>query len=202
MRNVILLVVFLSASFTLSADVKPVHEIQKVFLKALNDKHLDEVFEREECEDFYPFHLVTNELIDHETVSLLEGKFSGTANFKSDVKSLAKEEILELDKLKKLEIARNKIKSFPDKMEQLKSLTDLDLSHNPLKVFPLEILNLPALKSLDLSYCEIEEIPVEIALLCTLKTIIFTGNSDAAVTKLKWLLPDLEVKITSDKFNF
>ncbi len=99
MKNIILLIVFLSASFTLSADIKPAHEIQKVFLKALNDKHLDDVFDREECEEFYPFTLVTNELIDKETVSLLEQKFRGTANFKSDVKSLAKEEILELESI-------------------------------------------------------------------------------------------------------
>lgn len=99
MKNVLILIAFLSVSFTASADVKPAHEIQKILLKALNDKHLDEVFDREECADFYPFHLVTNELIDQETVSLLENRFSGTAKFKSDVKSLAANETLELESI-------------------------------------------------------------------------------------------------------
>ena len=99
MKNVLILIAFLTASFTATADIKPVHEIQKVLLKALNDKHLDSVFDREECGDFYPFHLVTNELIDQETVTLLKKKFNGTAKSKSDVKSLRNDEILELESI-------------------------------------------------------------------------------------------------------
>ncbi len=99
MKNVLILIAFLSVSFTATANVKPTHEIQKVLLKALNDKHLDEVFDRDACGDFYPFHLVTNELIDQETVSLLERRFSGTAKFKSEVNSLAEDEVLELESI-------------------------------------------------------------------------------------------------------
>jgi len=105
MKNIVLLIVFLSTTFTLSATVKPSHEIQKVFLKALNDNHLNEVFKRDECSEYYPFLLVTNELLDDKTISLLEKNFIGTASSLSDVKSLADVEVLELSSLS---IGKNK----------------------------------------------------------------------------------------------
>ncbi|XP_006825268.1 leucine-rich repeat protein 1-like [Saccoglossus kowalevskii] len=79
--------------------------------------------------------------------------------------------ILDLKKLKVLDLSENHIRSLPTSMEHLVSLSELNLSHNQLSVFPPELCKEPlksTLHLLDLSHNKFKVIPPHITALTKL----------------------------------
>lgn len=92
------------------------------------------------------------------------------------------QEILQLQKLKDLNIAENSISEIPHEVSQLVNLTKLDLSGNNIDVMPVSICSLSTLQWLNLSYNLIPEVPKEIAGLVSLTHFYLQYNKVTKVT--------------------
>ena len=84
--------------------------------------------------------------------------------------------ILNLQKLKKLELSNCQITNIPDELIQLSDLVELSLPDNQLESIPKVIFRLERLKRLNLSKNEIDELPTEINNLKQLEHLTLSSN--------------------------
>ena len=85
--------------------------------------------------------------------------------------------IFELHELHKLYIDFNRIQELPPEIKRLTKLTKLEMSHNLLKKLPKEIGELIELETLDLGNNYLESIPKEIGNLTYLTTLLLNNNN-------------------------
>jgi Leucine-rich repeat (LRR) protein len=83
-----------------------------------------------------------------------------------------------LGKLKYLNLDRNKIKSLPADIAQLKELKWLRLNYNALESLPPQIAKLDKIERLYLRYNKLSEVPPEMSELAdTLQFLFLEGNN-------------------------
>lgn len=104
------------------------------------------------------------------------------------------EEILELTKLKVLQLNYNEITEIPEGIKNLASLRSLELFGNPIKEFPTALYELPDLEYLDIGNTEIQSLPDDIYRLKTLRSLDLSYSkikrlpeSFGNLKKLEWL---------------
>jgi Leucine-rich repeat (LRR) protein len=108
-------------------------------------------------------------------------------------KNFSAKNFSDLNDLKILNLAKNKIKEFPDIIPSLIRLENLNLGFNRLTKIPCEIGRLTALKSLNLVSNQINEIPNELAQLINLEMLFFTDNQIAEIPDFIFRLEKLQI---------
>lgn len=104
-------------------------------------------------------------------------------------------DILKLTNLRTLKLAKNKIKSVPEEIQQLTHLVELDVSNNKLKEFGKGICQLLTLERLILNQNYIESIPSEIK---NLKNLVYLDMWDNEL----WFFPDELSELSSTLKEF
>lgn len=85
-------------------------------------------------------------------------------------------EIGHMERLTRLDLQENKIKSLPPGIGLMDNLKELNLSNNRFERFPVELCELDPLEKLDLSYNQIEQVPEDIIELEALHTLLLSHN--------------------------
>lgn len=97
------------------------------------------------------------------------------------------------DKVYRLDLRRNKLKTFPFEILKLKNLQELDLSKNNLKELPEEIGKLTNLQVLNVAGNKLQYLPDSIGELKNLKKFVGSRNNLIAIPKRIGDLQNLEI---------
>lgn len=126
--------------------------------------------------------------------TLLFGQLLDTASLlASPIYDNLQEALQNPDKVYRLDLRRNKLKTFPMEILKLKNLQELDLSKNNLKELPEEIGTLTNLQVLNISGNKLQYLPDSIGELKNLKKFVGSRNSLVALPKRIGDLQNLEI---------
>jgi Leucine rich repeat len=99
-----------------------------------------------------------------------------------------------LQKLRHLNLGRNRLCAFPEAILELKSLRELHLEYNQIASICPKIQNLDQLQVLDLSFNRLDRLPLEILQNHNLKTLGLTGNMFRLSKDKDWLAMIAQLK--------
>lgn len=108
----------------------------------------------------------------------------------------------QLQSLKYINLACNKLEKLPDSFINLKNLQGADLSFNRLKELPIDIGNLSSLKHLNLNDNNLKHLPESIGNLGLLEVLLVNNNAlQDLPTNLNYLLGLKKIELKNNNLN-
>lgn len=104
------------------------------------------------------------------------------------------EQFLQLDQIKDLSIANNRLSKIPSFIDKLSKLETLRISHNDIQELPEDITKIKTLKSLSAYECKLENLPKDINKLTNLESLGLEHN------KLKEI-PDISTLVNLENLD-